>query len=184
MDKLVIKETIVLEGRDDLINVSRFVDADIILTHGYHVARKTLNIIDSASKRSGIIIFTDPDRAGELIRQKVAQNASGLVKHAYITKSEARKAGDIGVENAEKEAIISALTKAKAVVCKKNVEFTDNELIKLGLSGGANSSKKREFLAQKLRIKLGNSKSLLRSLNSCGITKQELEKLLEEMSGK
>ncbi len=183
-NKLRILETIVVEGRDDLINLRRFVDADIIVTSGYHIAEKTLLAIDRASRVNGVIIFTDPDRAGNMIRDRVEKRCSGIVKHAHITRSEARKNNDIGVENADGSAIRSALKEARVVSGDNVEEFAKSDLYELGLSGFDNSSRLRDFLCDKLRLKRSNSKALLRALNSYGIKREEVEKILEEVRDK
>ena len=65
----MIKEVIVVEGRDDEAAVKKAVDAEIITTHGYGISQKTYRRIEEAYERCGIIIFTDPDFAGENIRK-------------------------------------------------------------------------------------------------------------------
>ena len=61
--------------------------------------------IKAAQKRRGVIIFTDPDFAGEKIRKKIAAEVPGC-KHAFLPREEAKKDGDIGIENASPESII------------------------------------------------------------------------------
>ncbi len=182
LTKRSIVETIVVEGRDDLINLRRCIDADIIVTDGYHIRKKTLLAINEASKKNGVIIFTDPDRAGDLIRKRVESACEGSVKHAYITRDEAIKSGDLGVENASVDAITSALSMARVKEQEQVSEFCQNDLYALGLSGSSDAAKNRVFLCDKLRIQRSNSKSLLRALNSYGISKNEVETIMEEIS--
>ena len=107
-DMLKIREAIVVEGRDDTINLKRAVDCFTIETHGFGIKRETWEAISKAYKERGIIIFTDPDHSGEEIRRKLRE-AFPDAKHAYLAREDALKKGDIGVENAEPEAIIKAL---------------------------------------------------------------------------
>ncbi len=110
---LKIKETIVVEGRGDASNIARVCDANFIITSGLHISKKTFDEIDLALNSSGIIIFTDPDSAGKTIRRKIVEKFKGRedrIKHANITIREAKKKGDVGVENADDEAIIAALS--------------------------------------------------------------------------
>ena len=67
MDKINIKETIVVEGRDDTAAVKQAVDGFIIETHGFGIKRQTWELIERAYNNGGIIIFTDPDFSGEEI---------------------------------------------------------------------------------------------------------------------
>lgn len=69
--KMKIEEVIVVEGRDDVINLKRFVEAEIIATHGYGITEETIDKIRTANRRKGIIILTDPDFAGEKIRKRL-----------------------------------------------------------------------------------------------------------------
>ena len=71
MEKLKIKEAIVVEGRDDTIAVKRAVDGLTIETHGFGIRRETWQVIEKAYSEQGIIIFTDPDFSGEEIRRKL-----------------------------------------------------------------------------------------------------------------
>ena len=99
MNKVMIKEIIVVEGRDDTAAVKRAVEAEIIETHGWGITEETLERIKLASERKGIIIFTDPDYPGEKIREIVAGVAKGC-RHAFLPKDKALKDGDVGIENA------------------------------------------------------------------------------------
>ena len=65
-----IREIIVVEGRDDTTAVRRSVDAVTIETHGYGISAATWKLIDKAYHEKGIIVFTDPDHAGEQIRRR------------------------------------------------------------------------------------------------------------------
>ena len=64
-----IAEVIVVEGRDDTAAVLRAVEAITIETHGYGIARDTWERLEAAYRRTGLIIFTDPDHAGRMIRR-------------------------------------------------------------------------------------------------------------------
>ncbi len=60
----LIREVIIVEGRDDIDAVQKAVSADIIATHGYGISASTLDRIRRAYETRGIIILTDPDHAG------------------------------------------------------------------------------------------------------------------------
>ena len=68
MDKLNIKEAIVVEGRDDTAVVNQITDTLIIETHGFGIARSTWELLEKAYREKGLIILTDPDFSGEEIR--------------------------------------------------------------------------------------------------------------------
>ncbi len=90
---------------------------------------------------------------------------------------------DIGIENARKEDIIEAIKKARPVIIERREEFTKEDLIELGLTGGSNSRRKREELGNILGIGYGNSKQFLNRLNNFGISKEEFIKALEAIEG-
>ena len=103
----MIKEVIVVEGRDDEQAVGRAVEASTIATHGFGIAKKTWELIEKAYQERGIIVFTDPDFAGEQIRKRITEKFPEA-KQAYLTQEEAWKAGDIGIENERTSGMPSA----------------------------------------------------------------------------
>ena len=66
-----IREILVVEGRDDTAAIKKSVDAITIETHGYGITNKTWKLIEEAYNGPGIIVFTDPDHAGEQIRRRI-----------------------------------------------------------------------------------------------------------------
>ena len=65
MEKRKIEEVIVVEGRDDTAAVKRAIDGLTLETHGFGIRRETWALIEKAYRETGIIIFTDPDYAGD-----------------------------------------------------------------------------------------------------------------------
>ncbi|MGI6732312.1 MAG: ribonuclease M5 [Anaerovoracaceae bacterium] len=170
----MIREVIVVEGRDDEAAVKRAVDAQTIATHGYGIKKQTIDLIKKAYRERGIIIFTDPDFAGEKIRAKLTERFPEA-KQAYLPRTEAEKDGDIGIENATPENIREALSKARFATMKKEVIFTKEDMIKHGLVGVPGAAEKRDKLGKALGIGYGNSKVFLNRLNQFGVTRQEFE---------
>ncbi len=112
-----IIESIIVEGRGDYAAVLAAVSADIIVTHGFKIRHSAKERIISAAAGRGAIVFTDPDHAGENIRRRITEfvgATAGVLKHARIVREDALCAGDVGVENASAEVILSALVKAGA----------------------------------------------------------------------
>ena len=179
-----IKEVIVVEGRDDTTAVTRALDCDTIETHGFGIRKETWDLIERAYESRGIIIFTDPDHSGEEIRSKLSVRFPDA-KHAYLARKDAYAHNDIGIENANDEAIIEALKKAKAVTTERNDEFTMMDLQRAGLTGMPESKILRQELGKALGIGYGNGNGFLKKLNSFGITREqfdrELNKVLKNM---
>lgn len=184
-----IREAIVVEGRYDKNTLSQIVDAPIFETGGFqiHKDREMLSLLRQVAKKRGLIVFTDSDGAGFVIRNflKGAIPADQL-KHAYIPDiygKEKRKAalgkeGKLGVEGMTPEVILQALRRAGATFADGAVadkkEITKQDLMELGLSGGKDSSLLRKKLLQKLGLpEHMSANAMLQALNLL-CTKEEL----------
>lgn len=167
-----INEVIIVEGRDDTCAVKRAVDAETIETHGFGISAATWRLIDKAYRTCGIIVFTDPDNAGKIIRKKITDKYPDA-KEAFLTIKEAIKDGDIGIENANPEDIEAAL---KKVCCASEESIGDifdmSDMIDNGLTGEG-SKEKRQALGRILGIGYGNTGAFLRKLNRYGITREQ-----------
>jgi len=174
-----IKEIIVVEGRDDESRLKQFFDVEVIITNGFRVSEKTFKLIEEANKRTGVIVLTDPDFAGDRIRERINKRVKGL-KNAFISMKDATKKNDIGIENASKETLEEALSNVRTE--SDNIgEFTNRDVIMYHLSGENGSKELRNDLGKKLGIGYGNSKQFLSRLNRFGITKEEFLKALDEV---
>jgi len=178
-EKVLIKEIIVVEGKDDISAVKRAVDAEIIATSGLGLTQKTIDLIKKASKNRGVIILTDPDFPGKKIRNMVSAEVENC-KHAFIPREKANKKGNIGVENASPEDIREALENARAEITDKRDEFSNSDMIYYGLVGNDNASKMRSKLGDLLGIGYCSAKQFLKRLNNYGITKEELEEAVDK----
>ena len=174
-----VKETIIVEGKDDKSAVLRAVDANIICTSGFGLNETIIQDIRCAYEKTGIIIFTDPDHAGRSIREKLTALFPGA-KHAYLTKSQSLKKEDVGIENARPEDILKALEVAEASERDTSSDITMADLYALGLAGDEASLEKREKAGAVLGIGCGNAKAFLKRLRFMGITKDALEEALKE----
>lgn len=181
-DFVKINETVIVEGRDDTINLKRAVDCFTIETHGFGIRRETWEQIEKAYSEKGIIIFTDPDHSGEEIRRKLTERFPDAGQ-AYIARKDALKKGDVGVENAEPEVIAGALLRARDLMKRKapleedisaKDPITMNDLDELGLSGGEGSKELRQEAGKALGIGYANAKGFLRKLSGFGIKREEL----------
>ena len=181
-DLVKINETVIVEGRDDTINLKRAVDCFTIETHGFGIRRETWEQIEKAYSERGIIIFTDPDHSGEEIRRKLTERFPEAGQ-AYIARKDALKKGDVGVENAEPEVIAGALLRARDLMKRKapleedisaRDPITMNDLDELGLSGGEGSKELRQEAGKALGIGYANAKGFLRKLSGFGIKREEL----------
>ncbi len=165
--KEAIKEIIVVEGKDDVAAVLRAVDATVLITNGMGLEGKRLRDIENASKHADLIVLTDPDVPGTLIRNRVSEVVP-TAKHAFISRRDARHpvTGKLGVEYAKPEVILEALHKAYATEATNNARYTMTDLMKWGLTGGAGAKEKRTAFCDLMHIGSANAKTLLKRLNA------------------
>ena len=192
-----IKEAIVVEGRYDKNTLSQIVDAPILETAGFGIFKdkKQLALFRQVAKKRGLIVFTDADGAGFVIRNHIKSAIEAkFLKHAYIPDiygKERRKAapgkeGKLGVEGMTRDVILEALRKAGATFegedeAAPRGEITKADLMDLGLSGGKDASTKRLALMKRLNLPEHMSpNAFLQALNLL-YSKQELLELLEDM---
>ncbi len=174
MQRSKIKEAIVVEGRDDIAVVERAVDGLIIATHGFGITKQTWKLIERAYEEKGIIILTDPDYSGEEIRRKLTERFPNA-KQAYLPKNLAMKGDDIGIENARPEDVLAALEKVQTARSSEGTEVSKADMVRLGYSGIDDAAARRELLAERLGIGMGNTKGMLRMINGYGISLEEVE---------
>ena len=191
-----IKEAIVVEGRYDKNTLSQVVDATILETSGFGIFKdkQQMDLLRRVAKAKGLIVFTDADGAGFVIRNHIKSAIDGkYLKHAYtpdILGKERRKAapgreGKLGVEGMTPEIILDALKKAGATIegesQEPKQEITKQDLMALGLSGGQNSSEKRLALLKALRLpERMTTNAMLGALNIL-YTREELIQILRKL---
>lgn len=175
----MIREVIVVEGRDDEAAVKRAVDAEVIITNGLGIEEKTIDRIRTAKEKTGVIILTDPDFPGEKIRRIIEERVPGC-KHAHLPRSQSIKKNNIGIENASPENIIKALASVKTLG-KDIKRFTIEDMIDAGLLMGKSSKERREKLGDFLGVGYANGKQLLKRLNHYQITLEEFKSALEHL---
>ncbi|HZK02054.1 MAG TPA: ribonuclease M5 [Anaerovoracaceae bacterium] len=167
-----IDKIIVVEGKNDESAVKAAVDAEVIVTSGFSISRDTWSLIEKAYAGPGILVFTDPDFAGECIRNRIKESFPKCT-HAYMAIDDARKNSDIGIENASKENIIAALEKAIVYTFKPENTFTMDDLFYFNLAGSAQASARRGKIGKAIGVGSCNAKAFLARLNSFGITREE-----------
>lgn len=192
-----IREAIVVEGRYDKNALSQIVEAPILQTDGFSIMndKEQLALLRQIAAKRGLIVFTDSDGAGFVIRNYLKGAIPGkYLKHAYIPdipgkerrKKTPGKEGKLGVEGMTPETILACLERAGATFDGENTEraepqLTKTDLFELGLSGGANSSQKRLVLLKRLELpEHMSANAMLQALNLL-YTKEELYKLVDTL---
>ena len=189
-----IREAILVEGRYDKNTLSQIVDAPILETSGFGIFKdkQQLDLLRRVAQSRGLIVFTDSDGAGFVIRNHIKSAIDGkYLKHAYIPdipgkerrKSAPGKEGMLGVEGMTPEVILEALRRAGATIdgeASADIhEITKQDMMDLGLSGGVNSREKRALLLKKLNFpEKMSSNALLQALNLL-YSLEELKQLID-----
>lgn len=176
----MIREVIVVEGKDDISAVKAAIDCEVIATNGYGYGKKLIETLKSINKRRGIIILTDPDYGGENIRRDLSKHIPNC-KHAFLPQGKALKKEDIGIENATPEDIREAIKKSRPNIVEAENVFQIEDLLLFNLVGGTGSKERREKLGEILGIGYTNGKQLLNRLNHLGVTREEFLKAMERI---
>ena len=166
---LRIKEAIVVEGRYDKNTLSQLVDTVILETSGFGVFqdKERLALFRRLAEERGLIVLTDPDGAGFLIRNFLKGSIPpDRVKHAYVPdisgkerrKRAPGKEGKLGVEGMKSAVLLEALRRAgatfedEAPAVERGEPITKADLYALGLTGGTGSAERRQVLLRRLDL--------------------------------
>lgn len=193
-----IRQAIVVEGRYDKNTLSQIVDAPIFQTNGFGILKDKvqLDLLRRVARTRGLIVFTDSDGAGFVIRNYLkGAIAPQHLLHAYIPdvpgkekrKSAPGKEGKLGVEGMTPEVILECLRRAGAVFENEETQvvahrITKQDLVELGLSGGAGSSAKRKALLKKLDFPEHMSANALLQALDLLYDLETLEQMVYELS--
>lgn len=189
---LKVNEVIIVEGRYDKNLLSQIVDATIITTEGFGIFKdkEKQAMLRSLAERRGIVVLTDSDGAGFVIRNFLKGCVDPkYIKHAYIPdiagkekrKTAPSREGKLGVEGMSPEIIISALRNAEVGVPdseSKEAEITKSYLYSLGLFGGTDSAAKRKALQKALSLPEHLSTNSLTQILNIISSRTEIESII------
>lgn len=191
-----LEPVILVEGKYDQIKLSGIFDGLILTTEGFGIFKQPEKraLLRRLARERGLLIFTDPDGAGFVIRNYLRGILSeGTVYHAYLPdlygkekrKAHVSKEGKLGVEGVPEEIIVEAVRKSGALdkTPRPHGGITRAELYALGLSGGKDSAARRTRLLQALELPQRLSgKTLLQVLN-CVTDLEALQTLARRLWG-
>ena len=193
---LRIREAIAVEGRYDKNTLSQVVDTLILETGGFQIFQdpERMALLRRAAEKRGLIVLTDSDGAGFVIRNRIKGAIPGrYLKHAYIPdlpgkerrKRRPGKEGKLGVEGMTPQVLEQVLRRAGATFLEGDAPrtgavppLTKADLMAAGLAGGTDSAQRRQALLRRLDLpEHMTANALLEVLNAC-YSAQEIEKLL------
>lgn len=173
-----IKEVIVVEGKSDKQFLETFLDADFLICNGSAIDGFDKEYLITLANTRGVIILTDPDYPGQRIRNEISSYLP-ICKHAFVRKEFSIKRHKVGVAEASKEEVLYALKNVVTFDTFNKSNLTSTDLFLLNLSG-ENSSINKQKVIDYYHIGHCNSKTLLKRLNLLGISKEELEKIIND----
>ncbi len=192
-----VKEAVAVEGRYDKNALSQVVDTLILETEGFRIFKDParMALLRRAAERRGLIVLTDSDGAGFVIRNRIkGAIPERYLKHAYIPdvygkerrKRRGGREGKLGVEGMPPAVLVEVLRRAGATFleeeppkCEKGPPLTKADLAAAGLAGGPNSAARRQALLKRLDLpEHMSANALLDVLNGC-YTREEVSALLQ-----
>ena len=193
--KPIIREVIVVEGRYDRNALSQVVDALIFETNGFSIFhdREKLEALRLLAERRGLILLTDSDSAGFVIRNRLKSLLPPeKIRQAYVPalpgkekrKSKPSKEGLLGVEGMRPTVLLNALKAAGAAeeTAGETTAVTDTDFYRLGLNGKPGSAELRKRLAEALNLPPRISRSDLQKAASFLLSREELETLVSRLT--
>ena len=194
-----IKEAVIVEGKYDKIKLSSLIDGLIIETGGFQIFsdREKIELLRRRADTRGLLILTDSDSAGFLIRNHIQSCIpKEKIRHAYIPdlygkekrKLHPSKEGKLGVEGIDPEILLESIRRSGASAIEEagsseeKRKITKLDLYEDGFSGGADSSKKRQVLLRELGLpERLTAKALVPVLNSL-VNYEEYQKVVKKIN--
>ncbi|MCD4827654.1 MAG: ribonuclease M5 [Acholeplasmataceae bacterium] len=171
----------VVEGRNDFSRLKQlYPDIFILTTNGSAILDSTLDALIELDKTHDIILFLDPDYAGERIRKILSKKLKNIF-HAFIEQDKAysKNRKKIGVEHAKKEDIELALNHIKMTHEISHSDIDMHFLYESKLIGQKDSKKLRVYLSNELHLGHVNGKTLLDRLIQFNINKKQVLEVLK-----
>lgn len=193
-----VRQAIVVEGKYDTVRVRSAVEALVVETNGFGIFRDTrrLELLRRLARERGLVILTDSDSAGALIRNHlVGAIPAEQIRLAYVPprpgkerrKAAPSKEGLLGVEGIDNATVLAALERAGAIFEDEDtpkgnkMQLTKADLMAVGLSGTPDSAARRRRLAEALSLPLNLSANRLLEVVNATLTTAEWTQLLDTL---
>ena len=175
--KMYIDALIVVEGNSDKSRLSSLFEADIDVTNGLVSCKVDIDFVKEVSKRRDVVIFTDPDRAGEEIRRRLNAALEKAI-NLYVPKDAKFNGKKHGVAECDKDTLLTLFKPYISSNKCKNNGLLMEDLYNLGIIGTNESSAIRGDICAHYSLGKCNAKTLLNRLNILQISKEELKDYL------
>lgn len=193
-----VKQVIVVEGKYDVIRVKSAVDAIVIPTDGFGIFKDKgkLALLRRLAAARGLILLTDSDSAGALIRNHlIGCIPAAQIRQAYVPpvpgkerrKAAPSKEGLLGVEGVDNATVIAALERAGAefeeadAPLRQPMALTKTDLMEAGLSGTPDAAARRQKLLAQLQLPANLSTNRLLEVVNATVTPEEWAEWLKTL---
>ena len=195
-EKLKIPYPVIVEGKYDRLRLLSVIDAQIITTEGFGIFKRNekLTLFRALAARGGVIVLTDSDGAGKLIRSHIA---SAIPKEKIINlytpeifgkekrKAEPSAEGKLGVEGMERELLYDLFlpyTDGGAISKMNENPLSKTDFYLDGLSGGKDSAARRDEIAKKFGLPTKMTANALLSALKIVATYEEYKSAIEKLT--
>lgn len=192
-----VREAIVVEGRYDKNALSQVVDAVILETEGFQIFSEPaqMEMLRRIAQCRGLIVFTDPDGAGLVIRNYLKGCLPpACVKHAYIPGIDGRERrkkspsgeGKLGVEGMPPAVLLEAIRRSGATLEDSEApvredRLTKAELYAAGLTGTPGAAGRRQMLLRELSLPSQLSSNALLDVLNALLSREAFFRLTERL---
>ena len=169
---------LVIEGKTDESLIKSFLDVHVLKCNGFDIKTEDIKFLNKASETYKIIVMTDPDKAGEKIRETINKNVRNTF-NVYADINMCDRNGKHGVAESTKEHILDLLKEHITLESPKLGNITSSDLARIGLNGESNSKEKRDYICAKFSLGVCNVKLMKERLNLLNITIEEIREALD-----
>lgn len=191
--KIKLDIPVIVEGKYDVIKLKSIIDGQIIKTDGFSIFKSDENkdFIKKLADKNGIIVLTDSDGAGLVIRnhlrsilpkEKIIHLYPPQIEGKEKRKTAPSKEGYLGVEGIDADILRDLLSPfaKKDILSDTKRKITNLDLFEDGFTGTENSSEKRNWLKKRLNLPLNISTSALIDTLNLLYSYDEYKKIIEE----
>lgn len=175
-----MKTLIIVEGKSDTNRLKKVLgDVETFETSGLGLDESKLKYLKKIQNEYKMIVFTDPDGPGEIIRKRLSNELDNLY-HAYLPNNKAiskKPNSSVGIEHGNANDIKEALANLYQVGSKEKL-YEIADLVDFGIYS---NRQLRTALCDKLHIAYGNNQKVLKQLNNFQIERDLIERILEEL---
>lgn len=175
-----MKTLIIVEGKSDTNRLKKVLGTvETFETSGLGLDEKKIKYLKKIQNEYKMIVFTDPDGPGEIIRKRLSNELDNLY-HAYLPNNKAiskKPNASVGIEHGSAQDIKEALANLYQSQPSKNL-YEIADLVEWGIYA---NRQLRTALCDQLHIAYGNNQKVLKQLNNFQISRELIESTLEEL---